>query len=105
MVALSRAYSAIRGDAEVQEKETEKQDFVRSTRYSFTHPLSHSIVYSLTHAIRKYWVHTEDVSRIKYVILQHLPVFMQKTMGEQDSQLVNSVYLGIQIIYSPTNTH
>jgi SPX domain protein involved in polyphosphate accumulation len=39
-------------------------------------------------------VHTEDVSRVKYVILQHLPVFLQKTMaGESDSQLVNSVYL------------
>jgi SPX domain protein involved in polyphosphate accumulation len=41
---------------------------------------------------RKYWVHTEDVSRVKYVILQHLPVFLQNTMaGETDSQLVNSV--------------
>jgi SPX domain protein involved in polyphosphate accumulation len=48
------------------------QDFVRSTR--------------------KYWVHTEDVSRVKYIILQHLPVFLQNTMaGETDSQLVNSV--------------
>lgn len=50
------------------------QDFVRSTR--------------------KYWVHTEDISAIKYSILQHLPVFLQKTMvGETDSQLVNSVYI------------
>lgn len=31
---------------------------------------------------------------MKYIILQHLPVFLQKTMaGETDSQLVNSVYL------------
>lgn len=50
------------------------QDFVRSTR--------------------KYWVHTEDISAVKYIVLQHLPVFLQKTMaGETDSQLVNSVYI------------
>ena len=122
MVTMSRVYEVIRGDVKVEEKTDEKQDFVRSTR--------------------KYWVHTEDVSRVKYVILviiwqhlsplffphllsilfliivlqylpisflwsivtyliipryvllQHLPVFLQKTMaGETDSQLVNSVYL------------
>ena len=54
------------------------QDFVRSTR--------------------KYWVHTEDVSRVKYIILQHLPVFLQNTMaGETDSQLVNSVRACVSI--------
>ena len=43
---------------------------------------------------RKYWVHTEDISAVKYTVLQHLPVFLQKTMdGETDSQLINSVYL------------
>ena len=110
MVTMSRVYEVIRGDIKVEEKTDEKQDFVRSTR--------------------KYWVHTEDVSRVKYVytysiyhssistsftellpmtspwstiiysmicryvLLQHLPVFLQKTMaGETDSQLVNSVYL------------
>lgn len=74
IVMLSRVYSAIRGDAEVKEKESEKQDFCRSTT--------------------KYWVHTENISRVKYIILQHLPVFLQKSMeGETDSQLVNSVYL------------
>eukprot|EP00596_Hydrurales_sp_CCMP1899_P008312 CAMPEP_0119042730 /NCGR_PEP_ID=MMETSP1177-20130426/16114_1 /TAXON_ID=2985 /ORGANISM="Ochromonas sp, Strain CCMP1899" /LENGTH=664 /DNA_ID=CAMNT_0007009715 /DNA_START=325 /DNA_END=2319 /DNA_ORIENTATION=+ len=74
MVTLSRVYEVIRGDEKVIANENEKQDFVRSTR--------------------KYWVHTEDVSRVKYVILQHLPVFLQNTMaGETDSQLVNSVYL------------
>ena len=51
-----------------------EQNFVRSTR--------------------KYWVHTEDISEIKYSVLQHLPVFLQTSMaGESDSQLVNSVYL------------
>ena len=43
---------------------------------------------------RKYWVHTENISAIKYTVLQHLPVFLQSNMaGESDSQLVNSVYL------------
>jgi len=42
----------------------------------------------------KYWVKTEDVSRVKYAILRHLPVYLQKTStGESDSQLTNSVYL------------
>ncbi|GMI43855.1 hypothetical protein TeGR_g6819, partial [Tetraparma gracilis] len=41
-----------------------------------------------------YWVNTEDVSKVKYAVLQHLPVFLQKTAtGETDSQLTNSVYL------------
>jgi uncharacterized membrane protein YidH (DUF202 family) len=40
-------------------------------------------------------VHTEEISAVKYTVLQHLPVFLQKSMenGETDSQLVNSVYL------------
>jgi SPX domain protein involved in polyphosphate accumulation len=38
-------------------------------------------------------VHTEDISRVKYIILQHLPVFLQKGMHDTDAQLVNSVYL------------
>ena len=71
---MSRVYSAIRGDTEGVKKDDEKQNFIRSTT--------------------KYWVHTENVSRVKYIILQHLPVFLQSTMhGETDSQLVNSTYL------------
>ncbi|KAJ1436068.1 VTC domain-containing protein [Ochromonadaceae sp. CCMP2298] len=74
IVSMSRVYSALRGDEEVEAKEEAAQNFVRSTR--------------------KYWVHTENISSIKYTILQHLPVFLQNTMaGEVDSQLVNSVYL------------
>lgn len=39
-------------------------------------------------------MHTEHISAVKYSVLQHLPVFLQKTMaGETDSQLINSVYL------------
>lgn len=74
MVKMSKVYSSLRGDEKVEEKESAAQNFVRSTR--------------------KYWVHTEDISSIKYTVLQHLPVFLQKAMGgETDSQLVNSVYL------------
>lgn len=74
LVSMSRVYSKLRGDEEKEANDNAKQDFVRSTR--------------------KYWVHTEDISAIKYTVLQHLPVFLQKTMdGETDSQLINSVYL------------
>jgi SPX domain protein involved in polyphosphate accumulation len=74
IVSMSRVYSALRGDEAVEAKDDAKQNFVRSTR--------------------KYWVHTENISAIKYTVLQHLPVFLQDTMaGKSDSQLVNSVYL------------
>ena len=75
IVSMSRVYSALRGDEKVAATDDAKQDFVRSTR--------------------KYWVRTEDISRVKYIILQHLPVFLQKEFesGETDSQLVNSVYV------------
>ena len=74
MVTLSRIYSRMRKDTVKQAKETAKENFCRSTR--------------------KYWVHTEDISSIKYTILQHLPVFLQTGMdGESDSQLTTSIYL------------
>eukprot|EP00598_Pedospumella_elongata_P002752 CAMPEP_0184973280 /NCGR_PEP_ID=MMETSP1098-20130426/5134_1 /TAXON_ID=89044 /ORGANISM="Spumella elongata, Strain CCAP 955/1" /LENGTH=726 /DNA_ID=CAMNT_0027495727 /DNA_START=49 /DNA_END=2229 /DNA_ORIENTATION=+ len=74
IVSMSQIYASLRGDEAVEAKEDERQNFVRSTR--------------------KYWVHTENISSIKYTVLQHLPVFLQNTMaGESDSQLVNSVYL------------
>ena len=71
---MSRVYSAIRGDEEIEAKESERQDFVRSTR--------------------KYWVHTEDVSRVKYIVLQHLPVFLQKT---------SKIYICIVLLYCCLN--
>ncbi len=77
LVGMSSIYSSLRGDHKVAEKESDAQNFTRSTR--------------------KYWVHTEDVSKVKYLILQHLPVFLQKDEAGEvlsvDSQLVNSVYL------------
>jgi SPX domain protein involved in polyphosphate accumulation len=42
----------------------------------------------------KYWVKDEDISRVKYIVLQHLPVFLQRDANDAtDSQLINSVYL------------
>ena len=61
IVSMSNIYSNLRGDEKIEEKESAAQNFVRSTR--------------------KYWVHTEDVSKVKYQILQHLPVFLQRQRG------------------------
>lgn len=74
VVRLSNVYSAIRQDHVAQENQDASQSFLRTTT--------------------KYWVKTEDVSRVKYAILRHLPVFLQKTStGESDSQFTNSVYV------------
>jgi SPX domain protein involved in polyphosphate accumulation len=74
VVRLSTIYSTIRNDQAATETADASQSFMRSTT--------------------KYWIKTEDVSRVKYAILRHLPVFLQKTStGESDSQMTNSVYL------------
>ena len=74
VVRLSQIYSQVREDHVATENKDASQSFLRSTT--------------------KYWVKTEDVSRVKYFILRHLPVFLQKTStGESDSQFTNSVYL------------
>ncbi|CAJ1930789.1 unnamed protein product [Cylindrotheca closterium] len=74
VVRLSQIYSRIREDHVAKENNDASQSFLRSTT--------------------KYWVKTEDVSRVKYFILRHLPVFLQKTStGESDSQFTNSVYV------------
>ena len=73
VVRLSHIYSTLRDD-HVADENKDQQSFLRQTT--------------------KYWVKTEDVSRVKYYILRHLPVFLQKTStGESDSQFTNSVYL------------
>lgn len=73
VVKLSSIYSALRQDHTAEENKDASQSFLRSTT--------------------KYWVRTEDVSKVKYAVLKHLPVFLQKTAtGESDSQLTNSVY-------------
>ena len=67
-------HSKLRGDQAAKETKSSAQAFVRTTT--------------------KYWVKTQDVSRVKYCILQHLPVFLQASGAEgSDSQLTNSVYL------------
>jgi SPX domain protein involved in polyphosphate accumulation len=74
VVRLSHIYAMLRDDHVAAENKDASQSFSRSTT--------------------KYWVKTEDVSRVKYFILRHLPVFLQKTStGESDSQFTNSVYL------------
>jgi SPX domain protein involved in polyphosphate accumulation len=74
VVRLSQIYASLREDHVAKENADASQSFCRSTT--------------------KYWVKTEDVSRVKYFILRHLPVFLQKTStGESDSQFTNSVYV------------
>eukprot|EP00547_Thalassionema_nitzschioides_P001872 CAMPEP_0194199804 /NCGR_PEP_ID=MMETSP0156-20130528/679_1 /TAXON_ID=33649 /ORGANISM="Thalassionema nitzschioides, Strain L26-B" /LENGTH=599 /DNA_ID=CAMNT_0038924743 /DNA_START=87 /DNA_END=1883 /DNA_ORIENTATION=- len=75
VVRLSSIYSSLRNDqVNIDNTGSTSQSFLRSTT--------------------KYWVKTEDVSRVKYAILRHLPVFLQKTStGESDSQMTSSVYL------------
>ena len=73
VVRLSAIYSTLRDDHVAEENKDTTQAFSRSTT--------------------KYWVRTEDVSKVKYAVLKNLPVFLQKTStGETDSQLTNSVY-------------
>jgi SPX domain protein involved in polyphosphate accumulation len=74
VVRLSNIYSTLRHDQAAQEQADASQSFLRKTS--------------------KYWIKTEDVSKVKYAILRHVPVFLQKTStGESDSQMVSSVYL------------
>lgn len=74
VVRLSQIYARLRDDQVAQENKDASQSFLRSTT--------------------KYWIKTEDISRVKYFVLRHLPVFLQKTStGESDSQFTNSVYL------------
>lgn len=73
LVQLSNVYSGLRGDASGTKNEDAAQGFVRSTT--------------------KYWVRAEDVSNVKYHILQHLPVFQfERDNFAGDAQLINSVY-------------
>ena len=74
VVRLSHIYANLRQDHVAEENKDASQSFLRSTT--------------------KYWIKTEDVSRVKYAVLKNLPVFLQKTStGESDSQFTNSVYL------------
>ena len=59
VVRLSDIYAALRGDHTAEDKGGDSQSFLRQTS--------------------KYWIKTEDVSAVKYAVLKHLPVFLQKT--------------------------
>jgi len=75
VVRLSAIYSALRNDQVGEENTDPSQNFIRSTT--------------------KYWIKTEHVSKVKYAVLKHLPVFVfgKGNEAESDSQLTNSVYL------------
>ena len=74
LVSMSEIFSKLRGDANIAAEENATQNFFRKTK--------------------KYWVTTDDISHVKFIVLQHLPVFLQNDMSKDaDSQLVNSVYL------------
>lgn len=66
VVRLSNMYAVVRKDHSAAENKDEAQSFLRSTT--------------------KYWVKTEDVSRVKYAILRHLPVFLQKTSSGESGR-------------------
>uniref|UniRef100_A0A7S0WG32 SPX domain-containing protein n=1 Tax=Pyramimonas obovata TaxID=1411642 RepID=A0A7S0WG32_9CHLO len=72
-VTLSQIHAILRRDKVAKQVEGATQNFVRTTR--------------------KYWVKTEDVSRVKHHILQNLPVFqVRQDLLPGDSQLTNSTY-------------
>lgn len=75
VVRLSAIYSGLRNDQVGEENTDASQNFLRSTT--------------------KYWIKTEHVSKVKYAVLKHLPVFVfgKGKEAESDSQLTNSVYL------------
>jgi SPX domain protein involved in polyphosphate accumulation len=75
VVKLSYIYSVLRNDQVGEENTDASQNFFRSTT--------------------KYWIKTEHVSKVKYAVLKHLPVFIfgKGHEAESDSQLTNSVYL------------
>jgi len=53
----------------------------------------HSVHQHFIRSTTKYWIDVENVSAVKYFILQYLPVLLQKNMsGDRDSQLTNSIY-------------
>jgi len=61
VVRLSQIYAKLRDDHIAAENKDASQSFLRSTT--------------------KYWIKTEDVSRVKYFVLRHLPVFLQKNLN------------------------
>lgn len=72
-VELSKIHSDLRGDKSGKNEDLGGQSFVRTTT--------------------KFWVRTENVSRVKHIVLQHLPVFQFNLDAlHGDSQFCSSVY-------------
>ncbi|KAK2080664.1 hypothetical protein QBZ16_000518 [Prototheca wickerhamii] len=73
MVILSGVFSELRGDTLAEAQAASAQAFNRSTT--------------------KYWVRTADVSAVKRIIIENMPVFVFNAENYSgDAQLVNSVY-------------
>lgn len=73
MVILSNAFSKIRGDKLAEAQGGSAQAFKRSTT--------------------KYWIRTQDVSAVKRIIIENMPVFVfNQENYSGDAQLINSVY-------------
>ena len=73
MVQLSNLYSQLRGDQLAEAAGGSAQAFKRSTT--------------------KYWIKTDDVTTVKSIIIENMPVFVFNPENYTgDSQLVNSVY-------------
>jgi SPX domain protein involved in polyphosphate accumulation/uncharacterized membrane protein YidH (DUF202 family) len=73
MVILSNVFSQLRGDKLAEAQGGSAQAFKRSTT--------------------KYWVRTQDVSAVKRIIIENMPVFVfNQENYNGDAQLVNSVY-------------
>lgn len=73
MVILSNSFSQLRGDKLAEAKGGAAQAFKRSTT--------------------KYWIATEDVSAVKRIIIENMPVFVFNAENYSgDAQLINSVY-------------
>lgn len=73
MVILSNAYSQLRGDRLAEATGGAAQAFKRSTT--------------------KYWIKTQDVSAVKRIIIENMPVFVFNPENYAgDAQLINSVY-------------
>eukprot|EP00696_Hemimastix_kukwesjijk_P015625 gnl/Hemi2/3849_TR1352_c0_g1_i1.p1 gnl/Hemi2/3849_TR1352_c0_g1~~gnl/Hemi2/3849_TR1352_c0_g1_i1.p1 ORF type:complete len:751 (-),score=282.81 gnl/Hemi2/3849_TR1352_c0_g1_i1:75-2207(-) len=71
-VTLSRVHEKLRPQrAKKKGLGDGKQDFVRKTS--------------------KYWVKTEDITQVKWMVLRHLPIFVL-SRNKTDYQLLNSVY-------------
>ncbi|KAH9251967.1 hypothetical protein BASA81_010171 [Batrachochytrium salamandrivorans] len=73
-VRLSQIHSNLRGDSATDANKTDgAQQFVRTTK--------------------KYWVRTEDISKVKHMIVQNINIFQHDLEAlEGDNQLTNSVY-------------